>query len=167
MTPLYTHEKLLNIRTVAFYFGKINYLTIWMLTHQLSSKNLTPGEKLAMMDEFKEEVRLENEKKKLAGNKLGADITNGQAVTLQLECEREKSHSNTWTDSQTARKAGVGVGTVARYNKVMNSNADDLKEKVKTGKVTVNKAYEEVRKRETRVCKVCNKEKKVIDFFRQ
>ena len=29
----------------------------WMLTHQLSSKNLTLGEKLAMMDEFKEEVR--------------------------------------------------------------------------------------------------------------
>lgn len=27
---------------------------------------------------------------------------------------------DTWTDSQTAKKAGVGVGTVARYNRVMN-----------------------------------------------
>ncbi len=27
---------------------------------------------------------------------------------------------DTWTDSQTAKKAGVGVGTVARYNQVMN-----------------------------------------------
>ena len=38
----------------------------WMLTHQLSSKNLSVGEKLAMMDEFKEEVRIENEKKRLS-----------------------------------------------------------------------------------------------------
>ncbi len=30
----------------------------------LPHKNLSPGEKLAMMDEFKEEVRLENKKKK-------------------------------------------------------------------------------------------------------
>lgn len=134
----------------------------WMLTHQLSSKNLSPGEKLAMMDEFKEEVRLENEKKKLEGNKLGADVTNGKAVSLQLEAERDRSLN---TDRQTAQKAGVGVGTVARYNKVMNSNEEDLKEKVKTGQVTVNKAYEEVRKRETRICKMCGKEKKIIDFF--
>ena len=33
----------------------------------------------------------------------------------------------------------------------MNSNEEDLKEKVKTEQVAVNKAYEEVRKRETRV----------------
>ena len=36
----------------------------WMLTHQLSSKNLSVGEKLAMTEEFKKEVVLENEKKK-------------------------------------------------------------------------------------------------------
>ena len=94
----------------------------WMLTHQLSSKNLSVGEKLAMTEEFKEEVRLENEKKKLEGNKLGADVTNGKAVSLQLEAERDRSLN---TDRQTAQKAGVGVGTVARYNKVINSNDDE------------------------------------------
>lgn len=76
-----------------------------------------------------------------------------------------RSRSNTWTDSQTAKKAGVGVGTVARYNRVMNSDDENLKEKVKSGEVTVNKAYEEVRKKETRICKICGKEKKIIDFF--
>lgn len=138
----------------------------WMLTHQLSSKNLSPGEKLAMMDEFKEEVRIENEKKKLEGNSKGGK--SNKEVSLQLECDLKNdntSRSETWTDNQIAKKAGVGTGTVARYNKVMNSNDDDLKEKVKTGQVSVNKAYEEVRKRETRVCKTCGKEKKTVDFF--
>ncbi len=138
----------------------------WMLTHQLSSKNLSVGEKLAMTEEFQEEVRLENEKKKLEGNSKGGK--SNKEVSLQLECDLKNdntSRSETWTDNQIAKKAGVGTGTVARYNKVMNSNDDDLKEKVKTGQVSVNKAYEEVRKRETRVCKTCGKEKRIIDFF--
>lgn len=137
----------------------------WMLTHQLSSKNLSVGEKLAMTDEFKKEVALENKKKKKEGNKLGADIANNKSVTLQLECNRNNDRKDTWTDSQTAKKAGVGVGTVARYNRVMNSDDENLKEKVKSGEVTVNKAYEEVRKKETRICKICGKEKKIVDFF--
>lgn len=134
----------------------------WMLTHQLSSKNLSVGEKLAMTEEFQKEVALENEKKKKEGNKLGADITNNKTVSLQLEAKRNRE---TNTDRQIAKKAGVGVGTVARYNRVMNSDDENLKEKVKSGEVTVNKAYEEVRKKETRICKVCGKEKKLIDFF--
>lgn len=90
-----------------------------------------------------EEVALENEKKKKEGNKLGADITNNKSLTLQLECDLKQDNAirkDTWTDSQTAKKAGVGVGTVARYNRVMNSDDENLKEKVKSGEVTNNKA---------------------------
>lgn len=60
-----------------------------MFTHQLSSKNLSPGEKLAMMDEFKEEVRLENEKRKNEGSKLGGNVKNGNVPSLQLECDHK------------------------------------------------------------------------------
>lgn len=142
----------------------------WMLTHQLSSKNLSPGEKLAMTDQFKEEVRMENEKKKIESDKQFHGNQYSEVVSTPIGVQSKngdepKSHSDTWTDSQTAKKAGVGTGTVARYNKVMNSDDDELKEKVKTGQVTVNKAYEEVRKRENRTCKICGNEKKIIDFF--
>lgn len=82
----------------------------WMLTHQLSSKNLSVGEKLAMTEEFKKEVALDNEKKRLEGNKLGAEITNNNkntdTVTLQLECERNE-RKDTWTDNQIAKKAVI------------------------------------------------------------
>ena len=71
-------------------------------------RSANAGEKLAMTEEFKKEVRLENEKKKIKGNKLGADITNGNTVSLQLEAERNRT---TNTDRQVAKKAGVGVGT--------------------------------------------------------
>ena len=35
--------------------------------------------------------KLDNERKKLDGNKLGAAITNRKAVSLQLEAEHEKN----------------------------------------------------------------------------
>lgn len=141
----------------------------WMLTHQLSSKNLSVNERMAMVDDFKEEVKRDNEKKRKESNEkfYGNRFTNQNNIveSTPIGVQSIKNHSETWTDSQTAKKAGVGVGTVARYNRVMNSDDEELKTKVKTGEVTVNKAYEEVRKKETRICKVCGKEKKIIDFF--
>mgnify|MGYP007129674930 CR=1 FL=1 len=81
----------------------------------LSSKNLSIGEKLAMTEEFQKEVALENEKKK--SEAISESNKNRNSNTLQLECNENesKSRSNTWTDSQIAKKAGVGVGSVARY----------------------------------------------------
>lgn len=55
-----------------------------MLTHQLSSKNLSIGEKFAMTEEFQKEVALENEKKRLEWNSKGGSSNN--EVSLQLEC---------------------------------------------------------------------------------
>lgn len=130
------------------YFYYTCYAMDWILTHQLSSKNLSVGEKLAMTEEFKREVSLENERKKLEGNSKGGKTS--KEVSLQLECDSNnntKSRSETWTDSQIAQKAGVGTGSVARYNKIMNSGDEELKEQVKTGQVTVNIAkYDVVRK---------------------
>ena len=93
----------------------------WMLTHQLSSKNLSVGEKLAMTEEFKREVALENEKKK--SEAISESNRNHNSNTLQLECNENesKSRSNTWTDSQTAKKAGVGVGNLSYGNTKPNN----------------------------------------------
>ena len=40
--------------------------------------------------------------------------------------KRTERNRATNTREQVARKAGVGIGTVARYNKVMNSNDEDI-----------------------------------------
>ena len=96
-----------------------------MLTHQLSSKNLSVGEKLAMTEEFKKEIALENKERKLEGNKLGADITNGNTTCVQMDaCEKLTRDRSTNTREQVAKMSGVGTGTVARYDAIMKT--DDL-----------------------------------------
>jgi hypothetical protein len=66
-----------------------------------------------MTEEFKKEIALENKEKRLEENRLGADVANGKTVSLRLEAKRNRE---TNTDRQIAKKAGVGVGTVARIS---------------------------------------------------
>lgn len=73
-----------------------------MLTHQLSSKNLSIGEKIAITEEFQKEIKIENEKKKLSTLKQ-----NSSNRSIQLEGTDKKKNNtskDTWTDSQTAKK---------------------------------------------------------------
>lgn len=111
----------------------------------MSSKNLTAGEKLAMTMELQKEIALENKKKKSeAGKNYGKGMTNrftpiGVNLSNSNKNKIDKTESDrkdSWTDSQTAKKAGVGVGTVARYNRVMNS--DDEKSSVRHLKIHYN-----------------------------
>ena len=68
-----------------------------------------------MMDEFKEEVRIENEKKRLSTLKQ----SQASNRSLQLEASNENNRDRSLnTDRQTDQKAGVGVGTVTRYDTV-------------------------------------------------
>lgn len=114
----------------------------WMASHHLSSKNLEAGEKLALMDALKEEIRKDNEKKKLDTLKQNFDPR-----SLQVEGTEGVSR-DTWSDNQIAKKAGVGIGTVARYNQVMKSDDEELKAKVKSGEVKVGTAYREIKSKE-------------------
>lgn len=86
----------------------------WMLTHQLSSKNLSVNERMAMVADFKDEVKRDNEKKRKETE--GRPLKNCTPIGVQNSQDNSiknegRIHSDTWTDSQTAKKAGVGVGT--------------------------------------------------------
>ena len=101
-----------------------------MHTHQVSSKNLTTGEKMALTMKLKEEIALENEKKKIEAGKSFYGNQHVDCTPIGVDTDVTKSHSDTWTDAQIAKKAGVGVGTVARYNRVMNSDDEAKQRKV-------------------------------------
>lgn len=39
--------------------------------------------------------------------------------------------------------AGVGTGTVARFSKIMNSNNEDVKQRVLSGETSISAGYKE------------------------
>lgn len=129
----------------------------WMINTQLGRRNLPPAQRISVVDKFKRKIQEQaKEKQSEAGKEFGngknSSSPNGEKLNIH-------------TDKELAKMAGVGTGTIARYNRVMNSDDEELKKKVLSDEVKINTAYEEIRKKETRICKVCGKEKKIIDFF--
>lgn len=60
----------------------------WMITYQDVRRNMCEAEKIYANDKVSvQRIKEENEKKKLDGNKLGADITNGKTVSVQMDGE--------------------------------------------------------------------------------
>ena len=77
-------------------------------------------------------IREENEKRKLEGNRLGADITNGVALCAQMDANRNSDQKterdrSTNTREQRAKMSGVSSGTISRYDIVMKSDDEDSK----------------------------------------
>lgn len=105
------------------------------------------GEKLALMESAKEELRKYNEEQKLKGAQLGGNIKNGNVPSVQMDKRQDNS---THTRQQISKETGVSLGNIARYEAVMKSDDEELKEKVKTGQVKIGTAYREIKKKENK-----------------
>ena len=114
---------------------RIGYVMEWMINTQLGRRNLPPAQRLAVMDKFKKKIQEQ------------AKSTQGTRTDLTSSPNGEKVKS-THTDKELAKMAGVGTGTVARFNKVMNSDDEELKKKVLANEVSINAGYEKVKKNE-------------------
>lgn len=138
----------------------------WMISHQDARRNLSPGELIYANSMVAEEIALENEEKRRKGGSVGGKggYQNEACVQMDASLSKERDRS-TNTREQVAKMSGVGTGTVARYDAIMKTDDEDLKKKVQTGEVKIGTAYREIREKATRICKICGKEKKIIDFF--
>lgn len=111
----------------------------WMINTQLGRRNLPPAQRLAVMDKFKKKIQEQaKENMSIGGSSDKKGSPNGETLI------KKQIH----TDKELAKMAGVGTGTVARFNKVMNSDDEELKKKVLANEVSINAGYEKVKKSE-------------------
>lgn len=112
----------------------------WMITYQDIRRNMCEAEKIYANDKVSaRRIEEENEKKILEGtynsHKTRGNNENDGCVQMDAskkpECDR-----STNTREQRAKMAGVGTGTVARFNKVMNSDDEELQYSILSGDVT-------------------------------
>lgn len=112
----------------------------WMINTQLGRRNLPPAQRLAVMDKFKKKIQEQaREKQSEAGKEFGNGKNSFSPIGEKL---------NIHTDKELAKMAGVGTGTVARFNKVMKSDDEELKKKVLANEVSINAGYEKIKKSE-------------------
>ena len=101
-----------------------------MISHQDARRHLSQGELIYANSMVAEEIALENkEKVSKAVIESNKNRTNSNCIQMDA-CEKSARDRSTNTREQEAKMSGVGVGTVARYNRVMNSDDEAKQRKV-------------------------------------
>jgi DNA modification methylase len=136
----------LEFRTVNKEFKDGNEAKLWMIDNQHGRRNLTDGWKYKLQ-QIKKEILLEKGKEKqLQTLKQGADIP------VLSTIDKTEKHN---TREEIAKALDWSTGKVAMADVVFKKASPELEEKVLSNEVTINQAYQEIKKEE-------NKEQRLI-----
>lgn len=98
----------------------------WMLEQQLGRKNLSEAEKYEIVQRFKIVIKQKAKENQSSG---GKGLSNLSKVNTRKEM---------------AKAVGVSEGTYQKMERVMQSDNEELKQKLRKKKISVDKAYQEV-----------------------
>lgn len=111
----------------------------WMINTQLGRRNLPPQQRIAVVKKFEKKIREQaKQNMSIGGSSDKKGSPNGETLI-------EKKIR---TDKELAKLANVGTGTIARFNRVMSSDDEELKKKLLADEVKINTAYEKIREKE-------------------
>lgn len=90
----------------------------WMISTQLGRRNLDAVQRVAVVKKFEKKIQEQaKENMAIGGSADKKGSPNGETLI------KKQTH----TDKELAKMAGVGTGTIARYNRVMNSGDNRIK----------------------------------------
>ena len=110
---------------------------IWMVNNQLGRRNLQPFVKGELTEVLKE-LLIKKGKENMS---LGGEKKEG----LSIMDKPLETHN---TQKIIADQLGWGVGTKARFDVVVKKAPEEVKAKLRTGEVSINQAYQEIKKEE-------------------
>ena len=118
----------------------------WMLDGQLNRRNLSPAQRVAIAKKYEDSIRAVAKERQAESL---AKYHGNQHESIDEVCSSlEPDTTPVITKNEIAKIAQVSPATVARYDVVMKSGEEDLKEQMKKSDITIRKAYDEVKKRE-------------------
>ncbi len=125
-------------------FGSRAEAKLWILEHQLSRRNLTPGQRALLVDELESIYRQLAKDNQLSGLKQyrpNIDTQHDPQGTVCLNSGKRKIDAS----KELAKVAGVGKDTITKVKAVKNSGNQNLIDQMRRGEISANKAYNEVK----------------------
>lgn len=118
----------------------------WMLEQQLGRRNLTETERYEIIQRFKSIFEKKAKENQSSG---GKGLTNLSKVNTRKEM---------------AKATGVSEGTYQKLDKVMQSDNEEVKQKLREKKISVDKAYQEIKNPKPKEKESITPEQKIIEF---
>ena len=124
-----------------------NDVTVWITKNQLSRRNYTPFQKAELALRAKPAIVEKAKERKIESGKIY-----GEKHPKEVNPKWDKPlNKEAPTLQKLADLAGVGKNTIHRTETVLKKAPEKVKQAVRTGKITLNKAYKEVKKEEKKI----------------
>lgn len=118
----------------------------WMLEQQLGRRNLTETERYEIVQKFKSVFQKKAKENQSLG---GKGIPNLVKVNVQEEM---------------AKSVGVSKGTYSKLDKIMQSDNEEVKQKLRAREISIDKAYREIKNPKPTEKESITPEQKIIEF---
>ena len=118
----------------------------WMLEQQLGRRNLTETERYEIVQKFKDFFQRKAKENQSSG---GKGLTNLSKVNTRKEM---------------AKATGVSEGTYNKLDKIMKSDNEEIKQKVREKELSIDKAYRMVKNPKPKEKESITPEQKIIEF---
>lgn len=118
----------------------------WMLEQQLGRRNLTETERYEIVQRFKDFFQKKAKENQSSG---GKGLSNLSKVNTRKEM---------------AKATGVSEGTYNKLDKIMQSDNEEIKQKVRAKELSIAKAYQMVKNQKLTEKEVITPEQKIIEF---
>lgn len=118
----------------------------WMLEQQLGRRNLTETERYEIVQRFKDYFQKKAKENQSSG---GKGLTNLSKVNTRKEM---------------AKATGISEGTYNKLDKIMQSDNEEIKQKVREKELSIDKAYRMVKNPKPKEKASITPEQKIIEF---
>lgn len=118
----------------------------WMLEQQLGRRNLTETERYEIVQKFKSIFQKKAKENQSLG---GKGLPNLVKVNVQEEM---------------AKSVGVSKGTYSKLDKVMQSDNEEIKQQLREKKISIDRAYQEIKNPQPKEKESITPEQKIIEF---
>lgn len=118
----------------------------WMLEQQLGRRNLTETERYEIVQKFKDFFQKKAKENQSSG---GKGLTNLSKVNTRKEM---------------AKATGVSEGTYNKLDKIMQSDNEEIKQKVRKKELSIDKAYQEMKSSMPKEKESITPEQKIVEF---
>ena len=116
----------------------------WMLDIQLGRRNLSPIQRIAVAEKYRPTYKKEAHDKLREGGKKGGLSSPNKPTQNFVEASKQNNRPENETNAKLAKVANVNRETYRQAKRVLDSNNDDLKQRVLSGKTSINAGYKEL-----------------------
>ena len=115
----------------------------WMLDIQLGRRNLSPIQRIAIAEKYRsiyEKQAKENLKFASGGDRRSEDFKKNQGLKNSSKVENKID-----VRAKLAETAGVSTDTYSKGKKILDSDNEEVKEKVLSGEMSINAGYNKIK----------------------